>query len=212
MKSPGTKLFLMKQNKGEKNRIKKTKDMNYVDQFWCVPYGFIGKFLKLRLQTADQSTLFHDFYLQSPRKMGLTLELWKHPSDISNLASSTFHYLDMWATYFQCFSKYGPETTSWASPWSACLKLAILKPHPRSRESESVQRNLGISILKQSPQAIFYTPGFENHCFWSYRKFFSFPDNHWGSLLQLSACPAWSQVCFKGILPYHASISFLTWE
>ena len=47
------------------------------------------------------STLFHDFYLQSPREMGLILELWKHPSDISSLASSSFHYLDMWATYFQ---------------------------------------------------------------------------------------------------------------
>lgn len=47
------------------------------------------------------STLFHNFYLQSPRKMGLILEPWKHPFDISNLASSTFHYLDMWTTYFQ---------------------------------------------------------------------------------------------------------------
>lgn len=61
MKSPGTKLFLMKQNKGEKKRIKKTKDMNHVDQFWCVPYGFIGMLLKLRLQTADQVPCFMTF-------------------------------------------------------------------------------------------------------------------------------------------------------
>lgn len=53
MKSPGIKLFLMKQDKEEKKRTKKAKDMNHVGQFWCVPYGFIGVFLKLQMLTTD---------------------------------------------------------------------------------------------------------------------------------------------------------------
>ena len=63
MKSPGIKLFLMKQDKGGGGggRIKKTKDTNHVCQFWCVPYGFNGIFLKLCMQTADQIPYFMTF-------------------------------------------------------------------------------------------------------------------------------------------------------
>lgn len=63
MKSPGIKLFLMKQDNGGGGggRIKKTKDTNHVGQFWCVPYGFNGIFLKLCMQTADQIPYFMTF-------------------------------------------------------------------------------------------------------------------------------------------------------
>ena len=150
--------------------------------------------------------------LQSPRKMGLILELWKHPFDISNLASSTFHYLDMWTTYElltskPVFLKAWPRNNFMSITLECLFKLAILKPQPRSRDSESVRRDLGISILKQRLQAIFHTRIWEPLIL-VLLQVFSFPENHWGSLLQLGAYPAWSQVCFKGIFPSHASISF----
>ena len=155
--------------------------------------------------------------LQSPRKMGLILELWKHPFDISNLASSTFHYLDMWTTYElltskPVFLKAWPRNNFMSITLECLFKLAILKPQPRSRESESVRRDLGISILKQRLQAIFHTRIWEPLIL-VLLQVFSFPENHWGSLLQLGATSFTKQLLILfSIKSFSSSIPKSEWN